>query len=96
MSRTYVGGFVHVRSTRCSTCIFRPGNLMHLEEGRREQMERDAVRDESVIPCHKHIHERQPIEPVCRGYWDAHATEVVTLRLAQAMGIVRFKDPEGA
>jgi hypothetical protein len=69
---------------------------MHLEEGRREQMERDAVADESVIPCHTHIHEGAPIEPVCRGYWDAHWRDVAPLRLAEAMGITRYIDPEGA
>lgn len=96
MSRTFVDGIVHVRRTQCRTCIYRPGNLMRLQEGRKEQMEADAVRDESVIPCHHHIHEGQPIEPVCRGYWDAHATEVVTLRMAQAMGIVEYTNPGGA
>ena len=52
MSRTNVfnDGKVHVQAAKCSTCIYRPGNLMHLDPGRKDQMEADAIRDEGVIP----------------------------------------------
>lgn len=93
MNPVYVNGLVHVRRTQCTTCIFRRGNPMHLERGRRQQMERDAIAAESCIPCHQHIHEGADIEPICRGYWDRHRNEVFPLRMAQAFKIVVEVDP---
>lgn len=88
MSRTFVNGRVHVRRTQCKTCIYRDGNLMHLEPGRREQMERDANRDGGCIPCHDNIHVGAKIEPVCRGYWNVNQS--VPLRLAEALERITF------
>lgn len=86
MSNTFVNGKVHVRATRCKTCIFRPGNLMNLEEGRVEQMVQEADANSSCIPCHQHLYVGAPIEPVCKGYFDRKSSSL--LRLADAMGII--------
>jgi hypothetical protein len=75
----------------CSTCIFRPGNLMHLEEGRVQSMVAGADENGSCIPCHRHLYNDEKIQPVCRGYWD-HGNSV-TLRLAAAMEIVEWHGP---
>ena len=91
MSRTFVDGKVHVRETRCETCIFRPGNLMDLEDGRVEQMVRDADKDDSCIPCHAHLYNNADIEPVCRGYYERGSS--MALRFAAAMGVIEFHDP---
>ena len=88
MARTFVNGKVYIRKRRCDTCIFRPGNLMRLEEGRRDQMVADAVRDESCIPCHDHLYQDEDVEPVCRGFYDAHATTPILV--AEAIGIVEW------
>jgi hypothetical protein len=90
MSKTFVNGRVHVRRRMCATCIFRPGNLMHLDEGRRDKMVAGAVKNESCIPCHSHLHSGAKVEPVCRGFYDNHAT--VTIRLAEVMGIIEWVD----
>lgn len=95
MSNTFIDGKVHVRKTQCKTCIYRPagkGRILGIEDERREQMERDAAAAESVISCHSHLYEGEPIEPVCRGYWNAQADHVGLLRLAQAMQIVSYDD----
>lgn len=84
-------GALHVCERKCKTCIFRPGNLMHLTEGRRESMEAEAVANESVIPCHKTL---GPEAAVCRGYWDVHKRDVAALRLAVAMDLVVYDDPD--
>ena len=99
MNRVFVDGLVHVRKTQCSSCIYRPenrGRIHGISDERREQMERDAAADESVIPCHSHLYEGEPVEPVCRGYWNAKADQVATLRLAQAMDIVEYSDRDRA
>lgn len=88
MSRTDVfrNGKVHVQKHQCSTCIFRPGNLMRLEEGRVEQMVHDAIRDDGCIPCHKHLD--GPGQAVCRGFFDNHHGDSKALLLARQMGII--------
>jgi hypothetical protein len=80
---------VHVCEDMCSTCIFRPGNLMDLRRGRVPQMIDEAVADEASIPCHKTL---GGDTAVCRGFFDR--METLPLRLAVALDIVRFVDPE--
>lgn len=49
----YSGGKVHVMAAKCSTCVFRPGNLMGLEPGRLKEMVTESVEDGGGITCHK-------------------------------------------
>jgi hypothetical protein len=87
----YRDGVIHVCAHKCATCIYRPGNLMFLEEGRKDRMEAEAVANESVIPCHKTL---GPGAAICRGYWDTQRGNIFALRLAQATGIVRELNPD--
>ena len=86
MSRTnvYRNGRVHVRKTLCATCIFREGNLMHLDEGRVEGMVRDAS-DSGCIPCHELL---DGDHSVCRGFFNQHRNMV--LQVAQRLGVVEY------
>ena len=85
---------LHVVARKCATCIYRPGNLMRLEAGRKEGMEREAVANQSVIPCHKTIHGSE-IEPaICRGYWDTQKHNVGLLSVAERLGIVEEVETE--
>lgn len=83
----YRNGKVHVQRAMCNTCIFRPGNLMHLAPGRVEEMVEEAVRDEGCIPCHKNIH-GDGGEAVCRGFFDNHRTQ--TLQIAERLGYIEW------
>jgi hypothetical protein len=80
---------VHVCEDMCSTCIFRPGNLMHLQRGRVRQMIDEAVGNDSAIVCHKTL---DGDNAVCRGFFDR--METIPLRLAVALDRVRFVEPE--
>ena len=93
MSRTNVfdGSVVHVMERKCSTCIYRPGNLMHIEPGRKDQMQADAIRDDGVIPCHQTIHGARQQESVCRGFFDVAKHEGL-LAVAERLGIVEFTE----
>ena len=82
----YIHGKVHIRRAMCPTCIFRPGNLMHLQEGRVESMVRDAG-DMGCIPCHEQLDEG--VNPVCRGFYDYRGGNVV-LRLAEMMDTIEW------
>lgn len=83
-------GRIYVLDRKCSTCIFRPGNLMHLEPGRVDQMVEACIENQSVIPCHKTLDGPRSI---CRGYWDVHRDEIWPLRLAHAMDLVSYDSP---
>jgi hypothetical protein len=89
MTRTNVfrDGEVHVQARKCDTCIYRPGNLMHLEPGRKDGMQAEAVAGSGVIPCHKTLGSGK--EAVCRGYFDVVKHEGTSLLQAAArLGIV--------
>lgn len=91
----YRDGKVHVLSEKCSTCIFRGGNLMHLNGGRVKGMVEEATEAESVIVCHQTLSAYGKTEnnAACRGYVDSYGDRVMTLRLAEAMGIIEEVEP---
>ena len=60
---------------KCSTCIFRPGNLMHLRPGRVRGMVDEALAAGLFITCHKTLPYGEHPEAgpaICRGFYDAH------------------------
>lgn len=64
-------GRVRVNKRRCGTCIYFKENRMSLDQGRREQMETDAIADDTFIPCHQTIPASEYDAPpaVCHGFW---------------------------
>ncbi len=91
-------GLPRVLDRKCDTCIFRPGNLMHLNDGTREDMVRDALAHGSWIVCHATLPDTgNPIgtQALCRGFWDVHARDSLGCRLAVAFGgPVRVSPPD--
>jgi hypothetical protein len=83
MHRVFVGGRVHIRRHRCSTCIFGPNSPVPVQ--RRDGMIAQCG-DTGVIPCHHHLYDGRRVEPVCRGFADLGVNWV--LRLAEAMDVV--------
>lgn len=83
----YRHGKVHLLASKCSTCIYRPGNLMDLRPGRVEDMERDAIENEGAIVCHKTLDDPKT-HAICRGFWDVHRRDVGLLQAAERMGAV--------
>ncbi len=86
----YRSGKVHVMAEKCSTCIFRPGNLMTLQPGVVKQMVEESVAEGGSITCHKTLN-GMPLadqRAVCRGFYDAHGHRVPALELAEAMKII--------
>lgn len=83
----YRDGKVHVLAERCSTCVFRPGNLMTLSDGRLRDLIDQNLKADAALTCHKTIgHD----PAVCRGFFDAY--ETTPLRLAKAFRIIE-EDP---
>ena len=82
----YRNGKVHVMSEKCATCIFRPGNLMDLSEGRVKQMVKEAVGRDSCIVCHDTLVGKKA---VCRGFFDGYATQ--PLQVAERLGLIEWQ-----
>lgn len=84
----YRDGRVHVCESECSTCIFRPGNLMRLRPGRVRQMVDQARADDSAIICHNTLGDDNA---VCRGFYDRYPTQ--PLQIATRLDLVTFIVP---
>ncbi len=78
------GRRVHVLAENCPTCIFRPGNLMHLAPGRVKRMITEAVLTDSAIICHSTLNLDQ--QAVCRGFFDSYRT--TPLLMADRLGLI--------
>lgn len=91
----YRGGRVHVLTEKCSTCVFRPGNLMSLAAGRLKDLADDNRRADTALTCHQTLpYNHYEAEPaICRGYFDAYAEEITPLRMAVAIGIIEQDQP---
>ena len=87
----YRDGHIHVCEAMCSTCIFRPGNLMRLKSGRVRQMVDEAKAEESAIICH---HTLDGDNAVCRGFYDRYPTQ--PLQIAERLDLIVEVAPEGA
>jgi hypothetical protein len=89
----YRDGRVHVCAALCSTCVFRPGNLMKLAPGRLAGMVADARADSSAIICHSTLYQPGVDNAVCRGFFDRHPTQ--PLQVAERLGLVEWQEVPG-
>ena len=78
---------------QCSTCIMRPGDLMHLGPARLRNFINAARRNDSYVVCHQTLPGCAPdgYHPaVCRGFADKFSTNY--LRIMERLG--GFEDVE--
>jgi hypothetical protein len=80
-------GKVHVMAEMCTTCVFRPGNLMSLRTGRLKDMIATATEVNSTIVCHQTL-DKNPTggNAACRGFFDRHKTQ--SLQVAERLGLI--------
>ncbi len=82
-------------SRQCDTCIFRPGNPMHLDPGRLHEMVTTALAEQSFVICHDTLpYGPHPDTPpaICRGFYDRYTT--IRLRLiADLFGYLECDPP---
>ncbi|MBQ1022774.1 hypothetical protein [Micromonospora sp. C95] len=93
-------GDPELRKTRrlareCATCIFKPGNPMHLDPGRLKQMVTEACGDAGYIICHSTLpYAGSPVPPaVCRGFADRYRTWQLQV-MERLWGFVDIEPPE--
>lgn len=75
----------------CSSCVFRPGNLMQLRPGRLRGMIEESLANDASIPCHKTLDGQHA---VCRGFYDRHSRDSLGCRLGHIVGII-YVNPDG-
>jgi hypothetical protein len=69
-------GKTRLLAQECDTCIFKPGNPLHLSPGRLRQLVTKARGDAGYIICHSTLpYANSPIPPaICRGFADRYRT----------------------
>ncbi|MEV4481811.1 hypothetical protein [Micromonospora coxensis] len=90
-----VAGKSRLLSRQCDTCIFAPGNLMHLTPGRLRELVQEARDRESFVICHDTLpHYRHPdVKPgICRGFADRYRTTALQL-IERLWGFVEVAPP---
>ncbi|WP_431895527.1 HAD domain-containing protein [Micromonospora haikouensis] len=83
-------------SRQCATCIFRPGNPMHLAEGRLRDLVAEARQNESFVVCHDTLpyHRDAGVKPaICRGFADRYSTQALQV-IERLFGFIEV-DPPG-
>lgn len=96
----YRDGYVHVMADKCSTCVFRPGNLMHLEPGRLQSMAADVQETGIPFSCHQTLpYSSQKYldhyggAALCAGAVEAYGDWSPILRLAAAKDVIAYVHP---
>ncbi|MET7970904.1 hypothetical protein [Micromonospora sp. NPDC005305] len=85
-------------SRQCDTCIFAPGNRMHLAPGRLRALVTEALQRETFIVCHQTLpHGGKPeAKPaICRGFADRYRTQSLQL-MERLFGFVEVDPPQSA
>lgn len=79
----------------CATCIFKPGNPMHLEPGRLKQMVAEARGAAGYIICHSTLpYAGSAVPPaVCRGFADRYRTWQLQV-MERLWGFVDVEPPD--
>jgi hypothetical protein len=75
---------------QCSTCIFRPGNLMNLDEGRLKDLTDSTDRGDTNVVCHQTLDQR--VGAFCKGSVDRRAGQAV--QLAERLPFIEYVTPQ--
>ena len=89
--RVFRDGRVHVQAEMCPTCIFRPGNLMHLNSGRLRDIVGEARAADSTIVCHATLGDPAR-HAACRGFFDLEP-RTTPLQVAERLGMIEWQEP---
>lgn len=90
-------GLPRLLSEQCATCIFRPGNPMHLRPGRLKAMCEGVLREGSQgVICHDTLSYGPHPDfggALCRGFYDAYGDRSNFIRVMGRLGGFTEVDP---
>lgn len=92
---------VRVLTKPCQSCIFHPGNLMHLRNGGLKEMVDECRQRDWHVICHETMQGlggNKVAGPgatgaVCRGYWNHVMPRSGPLQAAERLGLLEWIDP---
>lgn len=91
----YRDGKVHVMSEKCSSCVFRAGNPMHLPPGKFKGMAEHVKETGIPFSCHQTLaySERRYRDhyagmALCAGAVESYGDQSVVMRMANAMNVI--------
>lgn len=94
-------GKLRVLSRQCDTCIFLPGNKMHLSAGRLAGMIAECRERQSFIPCHETMTIEEDDDgdthgdgPICAGFFDKYGQISQLVRIFQRLDGILMVDPD--
>lgn len=70
----------------CPTCIFRPGNLMHLRPGALKDVVDANLERGTLLMCHTTTYGQADEEVVCRGFYDRYGPRQAVYQIIQRLG----------
>ncbi|MEV2277832.1 hypothetical protein AB0I72_19830 [Nocardiopsis sp. NPDC049922] len=83
-------------SEKCPTCVFRPGNPMHLAPGRLQELIEHNLAVGAGLTCHQTLSYSGTgaLNAWCRGFYEAYGDRVLAIRVARVLlGGVTEVDP---
>ncbi|MGQ5262928.1 hypothetical protein ACTWLT_19530 [Micromonospora sp. ZYX-F-536] len=89
-------GKSRLMSRQCQTCIFAPGNRMHLAAGRLRDLVTETRQRESFIICHDTLpyYQHPEAKPaICRGFADRYRTQALQL-IERLFGFIEVDPPQ--
>ena len=98
---------MNVINEQCETCIFRPGNPMHLRPGRVKEIVDACIEHDVHIPCHEHmtvfdewdedevVSQVNPEDPICRGFYDRYPGVGQLSRIMARLDALYVVDADG-
>jgi hypothetical protein len=81
--RTFDDAGVHVMAERCASCIFRPGNLMHLRAGRMADLTQQTDAADTNVICRQTLD--RPVGAFCAGSVERRAGQAVRMAYRLSM-----------
>lgn len=83
-------GLCRLLSEQCSTCVGRPGNLMHLKPGRlKELVRQNTGQDTMGLVCHQTLdYGGNPDygRALCRWFYDTYGSQCNGVRVMERLG----------
>lgn len=93
-SNVFRDGKVHILSEECATCIFKPATRP-VDGARVAGLVRDTMNEDgSTVVCHSTLYkDSERKHAVCRGWADRLGQRDAYIRLAEAIGIIEYQEP---
>ncbi len=89
------GAVPAVFEDKCPTCIFRPGNPMHLRDGALKNVVDGNIQLGTLLVCHETTFGQADREVMCRGFFDAYGPQTSVYQIMERFNVEFEVVPNG-